>query len=360
MMCVESRTLREIGRCLATGRPHHALDHAFHLLGTEPHAPGRRFLLIAELAGRAGRPLGAAYYRDLARRTLPDGHPPIEIPDLPRHPDDARKSAMPPERAHYAMGRAEQALRWLDHRVTTSPFAHDWARTALLRETRASAHLDGVHLALIEVFHHVLSTSPVGQWREPAFARYLSATLGLFDTPTAPLVAEPLADVLTRHVRTPPATGHALRLALPVALVRARWLTRPWLPLSTHHRGTDPPRPRRADVLAAVGRIADALTRTCHAEIAVLDVLTRLHDHPAATRTRNLRAVWTDLLTRGAVTATDLATRHGFTTKTGYNTATALRTLGLARIDPRPYGRTIHNPDALHLLATSHHPENHP
>ncbi|MBB4963526.1 hypothetical protein [Saccharothrix violaceirubra] len=262
---------------------------------------------------------------------------------------------MPPEWAHYAVGRAEQALRWLDHRVTTSPFAHDWARTALLRETRASAHLDGVHLALIEVFHHVLSTSPVGQWREPAFARHLATTLALLDTPTPTPAPEPLADVLTRHVRTPPAEGHARRLALPGALVRAGWLTRPWLPLSTHYTGTpDPTRPRRADVLAAVGRIADAITRTCHAEIALLDTLTRLHDHPAATRTRNLRAVWTDLLTRGAVTVTDLATRHGFTTKTGYNTTAALRALGLARVDPRPYGRTIHNPDVLDLLTCPH------
>ncbi|WP_345017710.1 hypothetical protein, partial [Saccharothrix violaceirubra] len=307
MSRVESRTLREIGRCLATGRPHHALDHAFTLLSAEPHTPGRRFLLLTELAARAGRPVGAAYYGDLARRAFPDAPTPIEIPAFSYPVKEVQVSAMPPERAHYAVGRAEQALRWLDHRVTASPFTHDWARTTLLRETRASAHLDGVHLALIEVFQHVLPTSPGSLWREPAFSPYLAATLSLLDTPTPTPAAEPLLDVLTGYVRSPPADGHALRLALPVALVRARLLTRPWLPLSTHHPGTpDLSRSPREDVLAEVGRIADAVTTDQQTRSSVINKATRLIITPRRPTSLQTATITTDHFGCFAVRAFDL------------------------------------------------------
>ncbi|MBB4968435.1 hypothetical protein [Saccharothrix violaceirubra] len=236
-----------------------------------------------------------------------------------------------------SLGRAGEALRWLDHVVRRSPWSSCWARMVLVREAWHAARLDGVPATLIEVLHHLLPRGhavevDAGLFPHVSAAREAIAHAGL------PLVVvpEPLERVLVSTDRR----------RLPSALARAGLLSGPWLPFTgwlVDHPGT-----LHGDDPAMIALLADGIAETCHTEIALLDDLHHLHTRLLGclpSPTRHHRTVLHDLAGRGMVNARDPATRHGRPSRSAHNALARLRDHGITtRHGTTDYGRSLYSP----------------
>ncbi|GAA3844066.1 hypothetical protein GCM10022243_08100 [Saccharothrix violaceirubra] len=202
-----------------------------------------------------------------------------------------------------SLGRAGEALRWLDHVVRRSPWSSCWARTVLIREAWHAARLDGVPATLVEVLHHLLPRGHAVEADAGLFPHVRAAREAIAGLPKV-VVPEPLERVLVSTDRR----------RLPWALTRAGLLSGPWLPftgwLVDHPDALDGSDP------ATIALLADGIAETCHTEIALLDDLHHLHTRLLGrlpSPTRHHRTVLHDLAGRGMVNARDPATRHGTT-----------------------------------------------
>ncbi|GAA3871927.1 hypothetical protein GCM10022243_41470 [Saccharothrix violaceirubra] len=364
----EAASVARIEADLARGRWCAALDRAFRLPGLpvrDAHDPARRLAVVARTLARAGRASAARHFADLARRALPkaggetatrialslDPLPPNAPPRTatPLPADRPRTTRMPPigTDTAKALGRAEEALTWLDHAATRSAHAADWARLMRWCEARDSARLDGVHAALLELIHHALPrprNRPVHTDR--ALVPYL-------DHDHAPTAATPrpvdLAEIAVRHL-SPAATHHAHRMALAGDV--SRLLSGPWLPFA----GGLVARRHQADASDAehfVRLVADATTAACHAAVTTLHDLERLHGRLATLLPfgRLSRLALRDLFTRGLITAPDLARRHPMSAKTAVNILGRFLDRGLVvPYNHHGYARCFYNPDLVDLL----------
>ncbi|GAA3868133.1 hypothetical protein GCM10022243_37240 [Saccharothrix violaceirubra] len=371
----ETARVARIGIDLARRRWCAALDRAFRLPGLpvlDEHDGARRLAVIAHTLACAGRVSGARHYAALAHLALPDDDQVRRITAgvaaLPRAGRDRAEPVEPvPRRAPCvhgigpdtarAVGRAEQALAWLDHTATRSPHADAWARLMSWREARDSARLDGVHAALLEFLRHDLA--PSGNhlvFADRVLAPYLTPTAAA-STRSPPI---DLVDIACRHVHRSPTTPHPHRTALAADL--SRHLSGRWLPILGALADQDAavPAGTASEAERFTRLIAEATAAACHTAVTVLHDLEHLHRR-LATRLptgRLSHLALRDLLTHGLITASGLARRHPMSAKSAHNILDRFLDLGLAvPYDHRRYARAVYNPDLIDLLTrTPEHP----
>ncbi|GAA3853997.1 hypothetical protein GCM10022243_19460 [Saccharothrix violaceirubra] len=356
----EAASVALIGIDLADGRWCAALDRAFLLPGLpvrDRHDPARRLGIIAHTLACAGRASGARHYTALACQALPGGGDQLRwiaaslgVPSragcdrtAPVRQGTSRSRGIGIDAAR-AVGRAEEALAWLDHTATRSPRADAWARMVSWCEARDSARLDGVHAALLEFLHRDLPPSgnhPV--FIDPDLVPYLAPPADVTRSPPDDLV-----DIAGRHFLRRSTTPHT-----ELAADLSRHLSGPWLPiqgaLADRHRAVD----TATEVEPFTRLIADATTAACHTAVNALHDLDLLYRR-LTTRLpsgRLSRLALRDLFTQGLVTAPALARRHPMCAKSAHNVLDRFLDLGLAvPYDHRHYARAVYNPDLIDLL----------
>ncbi|MBB4968642.1 hypothetical protein [Saccharothrix violaceirubra] len=370
-------------------RRHRALDDAFHLLSlptVDPLAPARRLALIARLMARSGRRVGAAHHADLARRALPlgGGREAVRVTDVLHRVEDecvARVESGTPAGSNrprrprvtglsaptsYALGRAREALLWLDSTVETSRFTARWPRTVMIREARDSARLDGLPVALVELLHQALYRAHPTHV-DSDLSPYLKGVEGPASPTSSPEPGMPTTLVLT-HVRrlvNPQATAgarHAQRLGLVADAVHDGLLSRPVLPFTgwladhaetfRHLTGTAT---TTAGTDGLVRFLAEGIVAACHHEMALINALPGLYDRLAGRLPHNpsrfQRSVLADLVAHPVTSGPDLVRRHNMTSRTAVNTIAAFRDAGiLLPHGTTKYGRTVYCPAALELV----------
>ncbi len=377
---------------------------AARLDGVDADAAGRvRDLLPEPDPAAAGAGAGAPdrVGADTARRS---GR--LPVPDM----RDAHRS-WSPDTAR-TLAEAQEALARLDETARRSALGKALAHAARLREIRATAHLDGLHLALAEVCVGVLPGVVVEAPHVPLLHRYVRAdTLAHVDPdvdtgvlgrmaqahaeddadPWEPpdglasragrrVVEEMLSWTADRHAGPPTVgkialahvhlvTAQPLRRGNPAVaraylvmdLVRLGLLRRPWLSLSPwitrHHRDYLRHRHHVAsggDPEPFVAFLGSVITEACRHETGLvgrLDAARLRLGVPLRRCGSQIGPLLDDLATHPVVNVGFLTRRHAITGRGATDILDRLVEHGL--VVPggvARYGRTWRCPDALHLL----------